>query len=253
VGGVITLSDGSTPASGAHVVLTADGGQSAGTLSVLGTTLQATGVVRRTLTTDASGALKDPISGSTQITMPAGKYTVDLWPGGSVVDQGHSRSSVDLSGSTPASLSLSLSKRVSLSGTVKDPAGKSVQARIVATAASGQFSTTSDASGAFKVDLDDKTTYSLLVRPLGTDQHLNRHVEANLSIAGPKSMSAITLTRAISLTGRVVSANAGIPGATVRIWCSSASCSSKAVADEVQTAADGSFELLVPPSPLATP
>jgi hypothetical protein len=253
VSGVITRSDGSTPASGAHVVLTAVGGQTAGTLAVLGTTLKAAGVVRRTLTTDASGALKDPHSGSTQISIPAGKYNVALWPGGSAADQGYAHSIVDLSGASPAPLSLSLSKRVSLSGVVKAPDGSTVQARIMATSASGQFSTTSDTSGAFSVDLDDKTTYSLLVRPLGSDQRLNRHVETNLSIAGPKSMPAITLTRAISVTGRVVSANAGIPGATVRIWCSSGGCPSKAVTDEVQTAADGSFELLVPPSPLATP
>jgi hypothetical protein len=252
VGGVVTLSDGSKPASGVHAVMTAKGLPSAGTLTVGGATLKADGVVRKVLTTDASGALKDPLSGSKQISMPAGTYTVDLWPGGTGTGQGFASTSVQINATSQAPLALSLSERVTISGAVKGPEGESVLARVVATSTSGQFTTTSDTSGAFSMNVDDKTTYNLMVRPLGTEQRLSRHDEA-MSVAGPKSMPAITLTRAIAVTGRVLSANTGIPGATVRIWCSAGGCPSNAVVDEVQTAANGGFELLVPPSPLATP
>jgi hypothetical protein len=253
ISGTVTQSDGKTPAVGVRVSLKADfAPQEVGTLTTkqLAQQLPAEGRYRRTLVSGTGGVLTDPLSGATQVIVPDGTYTVEVWPGeGAATTQGYSRTTVDLQGLGAKQLALMLSPRVKLSGHVVSPDNEPVRARVSATSSSGQFETTTDPStGSFALSLDDETTYSVVVRSLSSSLPLSTYIDPKVVVAGDIELHTIALPEAILVAGSVTSGGAGIPGALIRIWCSGPDCTSDEVVDEVHTRADGTFELRVPPS-----
>jgi hypothetical protein len=251
LGGKITGSDGK-PAAGATVVLTGSAA-TVGTLKVPGGgSYGATGHVRQALVSDAAGALQDPLTAASQVLLPAGAYVVETWPGpGAPAGEGYSRGTLTLFG-TPAPLVLSLARRARVSGTVLGPEGKPVKARITASGTVGSrvtFNTLSDGKGAFSLSLDNFSTYSLVVRAVGSEASLASYLRPAFSIPASGSIPPVSLPRAVTLSGQVTtSGGAALKDALLRIWCSDADCNSEQVLDQVRTRSDGTFELRVPRS-----
>jgi len=246
--GKVTTSDG-TAAAGAKVVLTTTIDSTVGTLErPKAVTHSATGLFRRVLVTGTGGELKDPQSGATQVVVPQGQYQVEVWPGPSAsTKQGYTLSLQDLGSVTSKALSLRLGARVTLKGTVVDQDDNPVQARVVASAPMGSFSTSSDGKGAFDLILDDKSSYSLVIR--STSKLVSTYIDPALKVDGSHSLPTIKLPRAVRLAGKVTTTgNLAISGSLIRIWCSGADCHSHAIVDETTVAKDGLFELRVPPA-----
>jgi hypothetical protein len=248
VSGKVATSDGKTPAKGAKVVMTAT--LSAPAVGVLTTskTHAASGLYSRVLSSGDKGQLLDK-SGAEQFTVPAASYQVAVWPGpGEGTKEGYFLSTWDLKG-TSASLSLALAARVTLSGSVVDQSDNPVQARVVASAQTGSFSTTSDAEqGKFSLALNNKASYSLVVR--STNRQVSTYIEPKLEIDGSKSLAVIKLPPAVVISGKVTtSGNFAVAGSLIRIWCSGADCPSHEIVDETTVLADGFYELRVPPTP----
>jgi len=247
--GKVTTSDGATAAAGAKVVLTTTIDSTVGTLDLPKVVKHdATGLFRRVLTSGPGGELKDPQSGAIQVVVPQGQYQVEVWPGPSAsTKQGYTLSLEDLGSVTSKALSLRLGSRVTLKGTVVDQDGAPVQARVVASASMGSFSTTSDDKGEFDLSLNDKSSYSLVIR--STSKLVSTYIDPELKIDGSHSLPTIKLPRAVLLAGKVTTAgNLAISGSLIRIWCSGADCRSHAIADETTVAKNGLFELRVPPT-----
>ena len=248
VSGKVATSDGKTPAKGAKVVMTAT--LSAPAVGVLTTskTHAASGLYSRVLSSGDKGQLLDK-SGAEQFTVPAASHQVAVWPGpGEGTKEGYFQSTWDLKGPS-ASLSLALAARVTLSGSVVDQSDDPVQARVVVSAQTGSFSTTSDAEqGKFSLALNNKASYSLVVR--STNKKVSTYIEPKLEIDGSKTLATIKLPPALVISGKVTtSGNLAVAGSLIRIWCSGADCPSHEIVDETTALADGFYELRVPPTP----
>ena len=251
VTGKVTTSDGATAAAGARVVLTTTIDSTVGTLErPTAVTHSATGLFRRVLVTGAGGELTDPQSGATQVVVPQGQYQVEVWPGPSAsAKQGYTLSLQDLGSVTSKALDLRLGSRVTLKGMVVDQDDNPVQARVVASAPMGSFSTSSDDNGAFNLSLDDKSSYSLVIR--STSKLVSTYVDPELKVDGSHSLPTIKLPRAVRLAGKVTTTgDLAISGSLIRIWCSGADCRSHEIVDETTVLKDGLFELRVPPTEL---
>jgi hypothetical protein len=248
VSGKVVTSDGKTPAKGAKVVMTAT--LAAPGVGVLTTSKAhaASGLYSRVLASNDKGQLTTK-SGAEQFTVPGASYQVAVWPGpGEETKEGYFLSMKDIKG-TSASLSLALAARVTLSGTVVDQSDNPVEARVVAAAQTGSFSTRSDAEqGKFSLALNNKASYSLVVR--STNRKVSTFIEPKLEINGSKNLATIKLPPAVVISGKVTtSGNLAVEGSLIRIWCSGADCTSHEIVDETTVLKDGFYELRVPPTP----
>jgi hypothetical protein len=145
------------------------------------------------------------------------------------------------------SLNLKLGARVTLQGQVVDQQGNPVEARVVASANTGSFSTEADSTGKFSLYLNNKATYSLLIR--STQRSVSTYIDPKLTVDGSGQLAPIKLPPAVLLSGKITtSSNLGISGSLVRIWCSGADCPSHEIVDETTVLKDGQFELRVPPT-----
>lgn len=248
--GTVSTSTGSSPAGGARVVLMTTLPAGVGGLNLGATnTLPATGLYRRVLATTAGGEVVDPVSGDKQFVAPRGMYQVEVWPGAQedAKIEGYFLKMVDLSAAPSVSLNLKLGARVTLKGQVVDQQGNPVEARVVASAETGSFSTEADNMGNFSMYLNNKATYSLTIR--STQRSVSTYIDPSLTVDGSTQLAPIKLPPAVLLSGKITtSSNLGISGSLVRIWCSGADCPSHAIVDETTVLKDGRFELRVPPT-----
>ncbi|MCA9667434.1 MAG: hypothetical protein KC503_17665 [Myxococcales bacterium] len=270
---LVTQSDGTTPAAGVRVVVESAAIAGVGELTTPSGKLTAIGRIKRELVTDSAGKLVVPGSGSASgaaLLLPPGVYDITLTPSSATPSaEGPRVVQVTLSASQPTmATTLSLARRVVLSGRVESSLGvyngsdlRPVRASIKITDSLGRvFSTLTDALGNYKVDIDDKQTYSVFVRPvvdrplLGAEKTsgganatiIGPHLE-QVTIEGSRSLD-FTLPRAVRLEG-VVQTNGGlvIGEAIVRVLCTgSTGCPPSRVIDETRAGADGSFQLRVP-------
>jgi len=252
ISGKVSHSDGKTIAPGATVVMTTTLG-TVGTLKTGAGTFMAQGRVRKTLVADSAGGLQDPQNPSAPVLLPPGTYVVEVWPGAkAAADQGYSRGTLSLSGTSAPGLDLRLASRAKVTGKVLDQASKPVKARITATGHTGStasFSALTDKQGSFALALDNWTTYTLVVRALGNTSKISSYIDPQFSIPKSGTVPAVQLPLAVTLSGTVkTSGNLGLKGALIRIWCSGGGCASKTVVDVTSTLADGTFELRVPRS-----
>ncbi len=248
VSGKVTRSDGKTPAAGASVLLKLKSTVKVGTLKTPAGTFQATGLVRRVLVADVTGALKDQQSGAGEVLLAQGTYDMEAWPGTKApAGEGYAKGTLVVSGDKPASFAVKLSPRATLKSKVLDQQSEGVRATITATGTTGTFTTTTNGEGAFSLTLDDKASYSLVIRALGSGSKVSSLIRPSFKVAGGGSLPAFTLPAAVSLSGKVTTTgNLALGGALIRVWCSGASCASNQVLDETHTKADGTFEVRVP-------
>lgn len=250
VSGAVLRSDGKTPAALATVQLKLSGKLEVGTLVTSTKTYKATGLVRRTLVTDSKGALKDPASGATEVLLPLGTYEVEIWPGSAApASEGYTRTTFKVASKASAAMALQLTPRAIVSGKVQDQQGNPVQARLTASGPTGVFTATSTGAGAFSLALDDKATYSLVVRAMATStSKLGSLVQPTFKVSGASAPRSFVLPPAVTLAGQITTTtNLAVPGCKVRVQCSSG-CAYTGVVDETTAGADGSFELRVPAS-----
>lgn len=251
--GKVTLSDGSTPAAGARVVVTSAASSAAvGTLKGLTWSLPASGTVRRELQTDSSGALL--ASGGVAPALPPGAYEAQLWPGQAAAStEGYASSTFELKSPGPAIVSLSLARRAKLSGTVLDPGGKGIRARIRASSTIGTFVQLSDSAGKFALAVDPVGAYQVVVRPSGQDSlNLAPYLLSGVTVTGDKNLAQLRLSSGVEISGRVTVGGSAIGDARVRITCRMGLCDTKLglptgeTLDQTLTRQDGSFALVVP-------
>jgi len=248
--GKVSTSTGTSPAASARVVLMTTLPADVGDLSVnVGAPLPASGLYKRVLATSSSGEMVDPVSGDKQFVAPRGMYQVEVWPGAGedAKVEGYFLKMMDLTATPAVSLNLKLGARVTLKGQVVDQQGKPVAARVVASADTGSFSTEADSSGKFSMYLNNKATYSLMIR--STQRSVSTYIDPKLTVEGSTQLAPIKLPPAVLLSGKITtSSNLGISGSLVRIWCTGADCPSHEIVDETTVLKDGQFELRVPPT-----
>ncbi len=245
--GVVQHSDGSTPADGAQVRFKLISSKaSVGDLKVsAASSFSGVPLVQQTLVADKAGAL----AGSAGVSLPRGKYKVEIWPGTSAPkSEGYVTQDLDLTGTAATKqLTLKLARRATVSGVIASDKGKALQARITARGSGGSFQAVSGVDGKFSLQLDDGLDYRLVARALGRGVHAGPLVKASVKISGDHNLGTLTLPKAVVISGQVkTSGQAGLGGARVRVWCSDTACASKDVVDETTTLSDGSFELRLP-------
>ena len=247
VSGTVTRSDGKTPAVGATVLLKLASTVEVGTLKNAAGTFKASGLVRRTLVADATGALKHKDDGA-ELSLLPGTYELEAWPGSkSPAGEGHAKQTLVVSAGKAASFTVKLSPRAVVKGTVLDPQKEAVRAAVTATGPTGTFTTTTDGQGTFSLTLDDKASYRLTIRALGGASKVGSWIQPTFKVAGGGQLPAFTLPEAVTLSGKVTTTgNLSMAGALIRVWCSGSGCDSNAVLEETHTKGDGSFVLRLP-------
>jgi hypothetical protein len=241
IGGKVVDAAGKALA-GATVVLSAKTLPNVGQLELPGgQSFTASGRYRRTLATDATGALV--AAGKALIRVPKGSYAVEILPPAGAAASITQRE-LQIDGSQ--TLALSAARKAAVSGVVRNVDGETVSARVELRGPYGPVVGLAQSDGSFELSVDRGFAYTLAVRPLDASVGAPLWQPA-LLIDADKSLESLKLPRATRLSGALrEGSGAAIPGALIQIYCEEADCARQGLVDEARTDKGGRYELRVP-------
>jgi hypothetical protein len=236
VGGTVVASDGTTPVPNARVTITCtDPPSKVADVTINGALSSALGRVSRVVKTDAAGALPP-------LQLPSGNYDLVIEVPPPFTD-GLTSTSKQLTG--PDTWNLTLAKRITLNGIVRDTMGKGVEGvKVTAYELAGLGSApvaTTVAGGTFSLTVDPGAPIQLLAEPQA-DVHL---AAKRMSVPKGTTYIDVPLGAGLQVHGTVYRGKIELLG-YVRVELLCDGCGSETPLTTAIAGGDGQFNIYVP-------